>query len=434
MAQKYSLIVARNVVIANMIGTGVFTSLGFQVLEDGIPDVATILLAWTVGGVLSLAGATSYAEVAGAFPEDGGEYHFLTKLYHPVLGIASGLVSIVTGFSAAIASLALAASSYLTVDNVIHQKLLAIIAILFIAFIQWFGVKISGIVQNIFTALKVLMIVIIISLPFLFFDLSLLSTININFTETSYSLIKSPSFAQALVWVMFAYSGWNAATYVVGHLDQPSKNLAPALLQATFLVTIIYVLLNFAFLASASFEELAGNVDVGNIVIEKYFGASGAKVFGSVLAVSLLAGINSMFIAGPRVTQRMAVDLKFPAFFSKEHSNGAPRGALVLQMIISITIVIFSSFKDIVEYIGLSLTLFSMMVVAGVFVIRVRKIKTNGVRAIAYPLTPLLYLLMGVWMTYYFASQDPMKLVWATITIVPAYLIYLVKMKENSKA
>lgn len=432
MSQKYSLTVARNVVIANMIGTGVFTSLGFQVLEDGIPDVATILLAWTIGGILSLAGATSYAEVAGAYPEDGGEYHFLTKLYHPILGIASGLVSIITGFSAAIASLALAASSYLTIDNELHQKAIAILFIVFIAFIQWFGVKIGGIVQNIFTALKVLMILIIISLPFLFFEESLLSTLTVSFSDKSLALIQSPSFAQALVWVMFAYSGWNAATYVVGHLDRPSKNLSPALLQATLIVTVIYVLLNFAFLASASFEDLAGKVDVGNVVVEKYFGAHGATIFGVILAISLLAGINSMFIAGPRVTQRMALDLNFPAFFSKEHNNGAPRGALVLQLIISIIIVIFSSFKDIVEYIGLSLTLFSMMVVAGVFVVRAKKVNTNGIKAIAYPLTPLLYLIMGVWMTYYFASQDPMKLVWATITIVPAYLIFRVKVKSKT--
>ncbi|MGY8886907.1 MAG: APC family permease [Flavobacteriales bacterium] len=431
MAQKYSLNVARNLVIANMIGTGVFTSLGFQVLPDGIPDVATILFAWALGGIIALAGATSYAEVAGAFPEDGGEYNFLTNLYHPVLGIASGLVSIITGFSAAIASLALAASSYLTIDNEFSKKGVAILFILFVVGVQWFGVKVGGMVQNILTFMKVMMILIMISLPFIFFDQSLLSSVDLSFTKKSLSLITSTSFAQSLVWVMFAYSGWNAATYVVGHLERPDKNLSPALLQATLLVTVIYVLLNFSFLASASFGELAGKVDIGNVVIEKYFGTSGAVIFGVIISISLLAGINSMFIAGPRVTQRMAIDLRFTNFFSKEHENGAPRGALVLQMLISVAFVIFSSFKDIVEYIGLSLTLFSMLVVAGVFIIRRKNINTNGIKAIAYPIAPLLYLIMGGWMTYYFAAQDPMKLVWAVITIIPAFGIYLLKVSRN---
>tara|TARA_B110000211_G_C14088287_1_gene557716 strand:- start:5350 stop:5739 length:390 start_codon:yes stop_codon:yes gene_type:complete len=127
----------------------------------------------------------------------------------------------------------------------------------------------------------------------------------------------------------------------------------------------------------------------------------------------------------------MAIDLRFTNFFSKEHENGAPRGALVLQMLISVAFVIFSSFKDIVEYIGLSLTLFSMLVVAGVFIIRRKNINTNGIKAIAYPIAPLLYLIMGGWMTYYFAAQDPMKLVWAVITIIPAFGIYLLKVSRN---
>ena len=426
MVPKYGLTVARNVVIANMIGTGIFTSLGFQVMEGGIPNAAAILLVWMLGGLLALAGATCYAEVAATFQEDGGEYHFLSKLYHPILGIASGIVSIITGFSAAIASLALAGGAYVAhfSHEIFNERYFAVGMILLIAVIQWFGVSIGGKAQNFFTYIKVMLIAGLIALPLIFLSKSNYQNLDLSFSQETWNLVTSLAFPKALVWVMFAYSGWNAATYIVGHLKNPEKNLPTALLQATLFVTCIYVLINFSFMASSPFENLAGQVDIGNVVVGTFFPAVGKEFFSLAIAISLLAGINAMFIAGPRVIQKMSLDLNWSGYFSKESNSGAPRGAILVQCLISISFVLLSSFKEMVEYIGVSLTLFSMLVVAGVFIIRFKKLDSKGVKALLYPLSPVLFIGMGLWIIYSFAVDDPVIILYTVLTVLPAIILY----------
>ena len=228
-----------------MIGTGIFTTLGFQVAPNAIPDIFTILFIWSLGGILALCGATCYIEIATAFKENGGEYTFLRRLYHPILGITSGVVSLMSGFSAAIAGLALAAGEYLKPifgsDNAVYVSL-ALLTFVFL--FQTLGVLLSGYFQVLFTGIKVLTIVIIIALPILFQPESgFNSDFTLLPTPQTWNFLFSYQSANALIWVMFAYSGWNAAIYITENLKEPIKNLPKALIYGTVFVMLIYCLL-----------------------------------------------------------------------------------------------------------------------------------------------------------------------------------------------
>lgn len=441
--QKYTKSVATNMVIANMIGTGIFTAIGFQVMDGAIPDAFSIISIWVVGGVLSLCGAFAYSEVASTVNRSGGEYSFLTALYHPLAGFLSGWISLIVGFSAAIAALALATGEYLLpvvgVSNSLIvsftgielsiQKIIALISILLISAVHIRGIKFGGIFQNILTSFKLLLILGIITLPFIFckYDPSGVSFLPAeNTAETIFSL----SFAGSLVWVMFSYSGWNASSYIIDDLEDPKKNLPFSLIVGTIVVTIIYVLLNFVFLHVASFSELEGQLDVGNVVMQKVLGKNISVIFSGVFSIALFSGISAMMIAGPRVAEQIGRDFKLFKLLSKRNENGTPISAILFLTIISCLLVLFSSFKDMIEYIGISLTIFSIMTVFGVFIIRNKKMTNSlGVKCWGYPITPVLFIALSFWMLLYFFNSDPMKILWCILTLIPGVVIYFFSKK-----
>lgn len=437
--QKYTRSVAVNMVIANMIGTGIFTSLGFQVMDGAIPDPFTIMLIWLLGGVISLCGATVYGEVATSVNKSGGEYAFLSELYHPLLGFISGWISLIAGFSAAIASLALATGEYflpllgVSGDNSVDfylfglpvKKLIAFLVVILVALIHLRGVKAGGIFQNIMTSVKLLLIATFIIVPFAMTGYYQESGVSIAATDKSLGTIFSLPFAGALVYVMFAYSGWNASAYIVGNLDNPKKNLPYSLIKGTLIVTIIYILLNYVFMYVCSFEELAGKVDVGNIVAVKILGEHWGLVISAVFSLALVSGISAMFIAGPRVAEEIGKDYKAFRILGTETGGGSPKYGIFLLLGVSMLLIFFSKFQEIIQYIGLTLSIFSLLTVFGVFILRKRnnKIK-DSVRSWGYPVTPILFILLTLWMIISFAIADPMKLVYSLLTMIPAIIIY----------
>ena len=437
-AEKYSKAVAANMVIANMIGTGIFTAIGYQVMSDAIPDPFTILTIWGVGGLFSLCGAFAYSEVASCVNRSGGEYSFLSELYHPLLGFLSGWISIIVGFSASISALALVigeyflpliglsktyATSLLGIEIPI-QKIVALSSIVLIALVHIRGVKFGGVFQNYITAFKLLIIGSIIVIPFIYFGYE---PSNVNFSptgETSNTILSS-AFAGSLVWVMFSYSGWNASTYILGNLENPKKTLPFSLIFGTLAVTVIYVLLNFTFMYVASFQELEGQIDVGNVVMQKVLGNNASLIVSGIFSFALLSGLSAMMIAGPRVAEEIGKDFTLFKVLGKQNSKGNPVPAIIFLTAISSLLVIFSSFKEIVEYIGITLTIFAGLTVFGVFIIRKKRIpNVLGIKCLGYPFTPLMFIALSSWMLYYFISQDPIKIFWCLITIVPGVFIY----------
>ena len=434
---KYTRRVAINMVIANMIGTGIFTSLGYQVLPapDGIPDPFAILFIWLLGGIIALCGATVYGEIATTINKSGGEYTFLSKIYHPLLGFMSGWISIFIGFSAAIAALAIATGEYFApilgiekdtnVLGIPFTNFFGAVMIVVVSSIHLRGVKFGGLFQNYATYIKLGLIFVFLLLPFVFSSNFEAAEISFLPTENSWDTIGSESFAYALVYVMFAYSGWNASSYIVGSLENPKKNLPFSLILGTIVVTVLYILLNFVFMYSSSFEDLAGQADIGNVVAKKILGPEISLFFSGVFSFALISGLSAMFIAGPRVIEAMGKDYKLFKILGKRSEKGTPNTAILVLMVISIVLALPLKFEILIQFTGFTLTIFSMLTVTSIFVLRYKKMNgENTVKAWGYPITPLIFLALSLWLIYFFVTQKPEIVWWFIISISPAILIY----------
>ena len=256
-----SVLVATAIVVADMVGVGVFTSLGFQVKD--IPSGFSILLLWAVGGVVALCGVFSYSELGAMFPRSSGEYNFLTRAFHPAFGFVAGWVSATVGFAAPVALAAMAFGEYgKSVLPDAPPLALALGVVWLVSLVQLAGVKHSSTFQLIATILKVVLII-----AFLVGGFVIGTPQPISFAPSAadFAHIASAPFAISLVFVMYSFSGWNAATYIIGEMRTPERNLPRAMLFGTLIVLVLYVALNAVFLHTAPIGELAGQLDVARI-------------------------------------------------------------------------------------------------------------------------------------------------------------------------
>lgn len=404
MTKKYTLNAATAVVIANMIGTGVFTSLGFQLLS--ITDFAAIALLWIVGGVIALCGAFAYSELGAAMPQSGGEYNFLSKIFHPSVGFLSGWVSATIGFSAPIALSAITLGKYLgTVFPGLNPSVVGLAVIISVTLIHSLSHKVGGGFQTLFTALKVLLIIVFIFCGFFFGGIEHPS---FAATHQTWKDLFSGPFAISLVYVSFAYSGWNASAYIAGEVAEPKKNIPLSILAGTVIVGLLYVLLNIIFLHTAPVKELTVDTstfaprEVAFISASHIFNANIAKLFSLAISLFLVSTISSMVIAGPRVVHSIAQQFSLFRFFDRTNKYGVPVMAIWLQTAIACGILLTGTFDRIITYTTFTLTLFSTLTVLGVLVYRYknpgleRPYKTFG-----YPVTPILYILVSLWFMWF---------------------------------
>ena len=227
-----SLKTATSFVIASMIGTGVFTSLGYQ-LKD-IQSIFPLLMLWIVGGIVALCGALTYSELGAALPRSGGEYHLLTRIIHPSVGFAAGLISATVGFTAPAVLAAMALGSYFTaVFNSLDPIQIALIIILLFHLLHMFSIKWGTLFQDVSTAIKIILILIFILFGFL---IDTPQDIILMPKKGDINLIFSSGFAVSLVWVSYAYTGWNSAIYISGEIIHPRKNIPYSMLIGTFFV------------------------------------------------------------------------------------------------------------------------------------------------------------------------------------------------------
>lgn len=427
--KNYTLPVAIMLVIANMIGTGVFTSLGYQV--GPLPSGFVILVLWLVGGVVALSGAFTYAEIATTLKRSGGEYLYLAKIFHPALGFLSGWMSAIVGFAGAISAVAIAIGAYATEALGISTELIAVASIVLVSTIHWFGVKTGGIAQTILTTIKLSLIAFFCIAPFFFSS----SETQINFLPQpgDWSLILSPGFAISLVFVVYAYTGWNASAYIAGNLENPKRNLPLSLVAGTGIVVVIYLLLNAMFMYSTTFSELDGQNDIGNVVAYKLFGDKVGFIFAGIFSVALLSTLSAMTIAGPRVTEAMGEDYGLLKIFTRKNKYEMPYLAILAQGAWAIFLVLVSSFKEIIQYISVSLSIFSMITVIGIFWLRKQHPHADAYKVPLYPITPLIFVGCTIWMIYYVAADDPMILIYSLATLIPGYILYILANRFNQK-
>ena len=418
---RISLAPAVAIVVANMVGTGVFTSLGFQVI--GIPNGMPILVLWLLGGLLSFCGAVCYGELAAMMPRSGGEYHFLTESFHPLAGFLSGWVSVAVGFAAPIAAAGLAFGTYVhSVFPALPPAPLASALVLLVTAIHLGGVAVASRFQVIVTGGKILLIVILATCAWL---VAGRATGALEMEWGRWMPLFSSDFALSLYFVMYAYSGWNAAAYVAGEVENPARNVPRALVLGTGLVTLLYVALNMAFLRVVPVEVMKGKVEVGCFAAEHIFGAKGGRWMALLISFGLISTVSSMVWAGPRVTQVMGEDYRLFGYLSARNRWGAPHLAIFLQALIVLLLIQFALFEQIILYIQAILTLSSLLVVGAVIYLRIRYPKTpRPYRTWGYPVTPLLYLAASLYMLVVIVQKRPVETAWGLGTLLVGAAIY----------
>jgi len=401
-AVKINACTGISIVVANMIGTGAFTSLGFQM--ESLRNMAVVLTLWLLGGVLALSGAFSYAEVGTEIKKSGGEYAFLSQIYHPVMGYLSGWISLTVGFAAPIALSVIAFTEYLPI-NLVYPKFYGVLLIAVLTLVHSYSLNLSSKFQNISTLLKIILILTLIVIGFVM-PASAENAIN---CETSFtSEITSMAFAVSLIYVSYSYSGWNAATYIIEEFKNSRKALPIALIGGTFLVTILYTLLQYIFLRHIPLPELIGTLNIGTLAVNHMLGTRAAAFFGGTISLLLVSGISAMIWVGPRVTASIASEHYLWRYF-KSTPGQIPVRSLWLQFLISAILLITGTFEQIMIYCGILLNLSSLLVVVGVFVLRRKKERKDGYRSPLFPFLQVLFILISLWMIGYTLVNNPLE-------------------------
>jgi len=408
-------------VIPNIIGTGIFTSLGFQLPE--IHSGFALLMLWVVGGITALCGAICYGELSASLPRSGGEYHFLSKIYHPALGFMAGFVSATVGFAAPIALAAMAFGKYFRgVFDFGSPVVLSFVLVWVVALFHFGNLRLGGAFQNLWTIVKLLLISVLIGAGFLVEQKQAITFLPRPGDTMS---IFSGAFAVALVYVMYSYSGWNAAAYITSEIERPEKNVPRSLLAGTSVVIVIYVLINAVFLATTPANELKGQLQVALIAGKHIFGENGGRFAGGVICLGLIAAISSMMWIGPRVTMSMGEDHWLLRLLGRKNKHGIPTNAVLLQLLMVNLLLLTQSFGEVVRYTQFSLLLCSLLAVLGVMVLRfTRPELARPYRVWIYPVPPIVFSLITIWMMFYLLRSHAAESLAGLATALLGLLLY----------
>ena len=420
---------ACGIVIANIIGTGVFTSLGFQVAD--IQSGFALLMLWIIGGVAALCGALCYGELSAALPRSGGEYHFLSEIYHPAVGFMAGFISATVGFAAPIALAAMAFGKYFRgVFDFGSPVLLSFVLVWMVALFHFGNLRLGSAFQNLWTIVKLLLVGVLIGAGLLIKEKQPI-TFSPHAADTM--SIFSGAFAVALVYVMYSYSGWNASSYIIGEVKNPERNVPRSLLAGTIIVIVAYVLLNAVFLATTPEVEMRGQLEVGLIAGKHIFGNNGGRIVGAMICLGLISAVSSMTWIGPRVTMSMGEDHWLLRFLGRKNTGGVPANAVLVQLLIVNLLLLTRSFELVVVYIQFALLLCSLLTVIGVIVLRAsRPNVSRPYRVWLYPLPPLLFAAITIWMMIYLLISKTTESVAGMVTAIVGFLLYFCAGKRVS--
>ena len=400
-----------------MIGTGVFTSVGFQL--SAVQNSWAILLLWIIGGIMALFGAFAYAELATHFKESGGDYIYLSRVFHPLLGYLSAWTALTVGFSAPVALAGMAFTRYLAPFGLAGNVWLAIAIIILIGLMHSFTIRHSSKFQNITTLVKVLFIIVLIIIAF---TLKNDGANSLNFSASWKQEIFKPGFAVSMVYVTFAYTGWNAAAYIADEIQSPLKNIPKALIGSTIFVAILYVLFQIALLKHANVAQLEGKEEVAFIAFNSLLGTSGGKWVSIFIAFQLIATISSYLWVGPRVTCAMAKENKLWMRLSKTNAHGIPVRAIWVQVFIAILLTLTGSFEKILLYAGFVLQLMASLTVASSLFLKNKKITTY--KSPFRPVLQIIFLVFSAWVLILTLVDRPIESLLGLGILLAGSIIY----------
>ncbi len=432
---RIGLFPVTNIVIANMVGTGIFTTSGLLMGNLGNPFLMIIL--WLVGGCVAVLGALCYGRLGAEYPLAGGEYIFLTRLFHPLFGFLSGWVSFIVGFSAPIAAASIGFSEYFarafpqilelnTEYNLIGaetvKKLLSVSVIAIFTLIHLKGIKYSGKVQNYLTLLKVGLI---LALVIFGFSSGKGETSNIfNNPSFSFNLGGWKSIGLSMMWIMFAYSGWNASTYIGSEIKKPERNIVLSLFIGTGLVIVLYMLLNALYVYAIQPEDMKNVISIGGLAAQRMFGKSIDRVFSLLLSFALFSALSAFIILGPRIYYAMAKNNHFFKFAAKVNPKSqVPAFSILLQGAISIVMIISGTFDQILTYMGFSLAIFPVLTVLGIFFLKYNNLYKGLIYKSSAILFSLIYISILV-LSFLERTMESSIAIGTVIIGIPAYYLF----------
>ena len=419
------------VLVSNVIGGGIFTTTGFMARDLGDPWL--ILALWVVGALFALAGALSYAEMAAALPRVGGEYVYISEAYGPLLGYLSGWASFTVGFGAAIAAAAASFAAYVLEivpargESELSAKAVALVLVWGLTAVHVAGVGPGGFLQRLMTMTKVVSILLLAGGAFVL-------------GRGSWEHLAPAgggtapgmgTIAVSFIFVVYAYSGWNAVGYIAGEIRNPARTIPVALTWGTMFVGIVYLVLNAVYLYALSIEDLARPpiLPVAEKASVALFGAGAAKFITVMLCVSIATAVSAMVWVGPRVYFAMAKDGRLPAFLARSRTKGgAPTTAILVQTAWATVLIVSGTFEQLIIYTGIILGVFSALAVGAVIVLRWRRpMLPRPFRVPGYPIPPCVYLAGAVWVVLYTAIERPMEAALGVATVlvgVPFYFLH----------
>jgi APA family basic amino acid/polyamine antiporter len=431
------------IIVADMVGTGIFTTSGL--VMGNLRDPVLMIGLWGVGGLIALSGAFCYAELSAAMPYAGGEYLFLSRLFHPILGFLSGWISFIVGFSAPVAAASIGMSEYLMgafpvlseVDlaldinsSVFFQKGIAILVVLVFTLVHLQGLKLGSKIHNVLTILKIFLIVGLILVGFLAGEGSF-SHLSVN-NAMQYDLSSFKSIGLSVLWITFAYTGWNAAAYIGSEVKNPGKNLPRSLLAGTGIVIVLYILLNLLFVYATPPENMEGVISIGTLTVNNLFGSSASRIFSFLIAVALFSTVSALIILGPRIYYAMAKQGHFFSFAARIHpKTKVPHHSVIVQGALAIVIIFSGTFDEILTYMGFALGLFPLLAVYGVFILRRKGLSKYKIPW--YPVIPIFFILINIFILILGFAERPVEssIALGTVAVgVPLY--YLFKATNSS--
>jgi APA family basic amino acid/polyamine antiporter len=406
--RRLNLFDATLLVIGNVVGAGIFTTSGF--LAGELPQPLLFVAIWVIGGLLTLCGALTYAEMAGMFPRSGGDYQFLKEAYGPWAGFLLGWVSfwVITPGSIAVLSIAMVAyiKGFFPLHYALSEKFLAVAIIFLLSFINYRGVRLSGTIQDIFTLGNLLIILALI--------LGGLTSGNGNWqhftTASSVSLPFPKLFGPAMIAVLFTYSGWFASAYIGAEVKNPERNLPFSLLLGTIIVTLFYTAMNLVYLYALPLSQLKGTVNVAQLAAKTLFNPTVAQVVSLSIILAISGSINATILGGTRIYYAMAEDKIFWSPLKKLHPKyGTPHFSILSQMILACFLVSLGTFGQLLSYVVFVMLLSSIAAGIAHFILRLRKPGLpRPYRTKAYPIAPLLFICFYIWIAAQIACARPL--------------------------
>jgi APA family basic amino acid/polyamine antiporter len=418
-----------NIVVANVIGAGIFTTTGY--LMGYLGNAWLMLILWVVGGLIALCGALSYGELGANYPEAGGEYTFISKLIHPLPGFLSGWLSLIVGFSAPIAASAIGFSKYFIwafpqiqtglISPDVLSKILAILIILTFTFIHYRGIILGAKIQNWLTILKVILVV---GLIIAGFTIGKGSFDNLTGNTMFSSEFKGwKTVGLSLLFIMFAYSGWNAATYIGSEIKNPAKIIPRSLLISTGIIVVLYVLLNLFFVYAIPSEKMIDEPEIGGLAAGLAFGRTAEAVISLLISFALFSSLSSSIIVGPRVYYSMAKQGYFFQFAAKIHPRfGVPSASVLLQGSLAVIMVLSGTFEQILIYMGFSLGIFP--IIAVLCVLKIRQSGKTVLKMPGYPFVQIVFISAGILMLVLSYFERPVESLVAILTALSGIPFY----------